>query len=111
MTDLFSYDYDPQQPVYPDAPGFVRGSDTSEAAAKSISPKARSILHDRICKLVAAFYHGLTSEEVQIALDLTHQNCSARTTELVQMGRLVDCGERRRTSSGRSARVLKAVRS
>lgn len=111
MTDLFSYDYDPSQPIYPDVPGFVRGSDTSEAAARSITPKARSELHDRICKLVAAFYHGLTSEEIQVAMELSHQTCSARTSELVQMGRLVDCGERRRTSSGRSARVLKVARS
>jgi hypothetical protein len=111
MSDLFSYDYDPSKPIYPDVPGFVRGSDTSEAAARSITPKARSDLHDRICRLVAAFYHGLTSEEIQVALDLTHQNCSARTTELVKMGLLVDCGERRPTSTGRNARVLKVARS
>lgn len=110
MSDLFSYDYDPQQPIYPNAPGFVRGSDTSEAAAKSLSPKALSALEARICKYTAAHFNGVTSEDIQMALGLTHQNCSARTTELVLKGRLYDTGERRPTSSGRKARVLKVAR-
>jgi hypothetical protein len=110
MTDLFSYEYDPQKPIYPDVPGFVRGSDTSEAAAKSLSPRAISALCQRIVRYVAAHFNGVTSEDVQMALGLTHQNCSARTTELVFKGVLYDTGERRRTSSGRMARVLKVAR-
>jgi len=110
MTDLFSYEPEPQQPVYPNTPGFVRGSDTSEAAAKSLSQKALSDLCQRICRYVAAQRNGVTSEEIQVALDLIHQTCSARTTELVLKGWLVDTGERRRTSTGRKARVLKAAR-
>lgn len=108
--DLFSYDYDPSKPIYPEVPGFVRGSDTSEAAAKSLNPKALSDLCQRICRYVAAHFNGVTSEEIQIALGLTHQNCSARTTELVLKGWLVDSGERRMTTSGRAARVLKVAR-
>lgn len=107
--DLFSYEAPPDPPKYPQSPGFVRGSDTSEAAAKSLNPKTLSELEARICRYVAAHFHGVTSEEIQIALGLTHQNCSARTTELVLKGRLVDSGERRRTSSGRAARVLKVA--
>lgn len=110
MSDLFSFSFDPAKPIYPDAPGYVRGSDTSKAAAKSLNPKTLSDLENRICRYVGAHFNGVTSEEVQIALGLTHQNCSARTTELVLKGRLVDSGERRKTSSGRAARVLKVAR-
>ena len=48
---------------------------------------------------------GATSEEVEVALDLRHQNVSARLGELRRAGKIKEIGARRRTSSGRWATV------
>jgi hypothetical protein len=101
--DLFSW----EEPKYPEVPGFVRGSDTSEAAARSLMPKTLTELQTRILQYISRRTHGATCEEVEIALELTHQTCSARCTELVLKGWAYDTGQRRPTSSGRAARVLK----
>jgi hypothetical protein len=48
---------------------------------------------------------GLTTEEVEEALERKHQSISPRVNELRDTGWLVDSGERRKTSSGRNAIV------
>jgi predicted transcriptional regulator len=60
---------------------------------------------DRILSLIdAAGTRGMTCEEVEHALSLSHQTASARISELRAKGDLVSLG-RRATASGRSARV------
>lgn len=49
---------------------------------------------------------GATCDEVEAALGLPHQSVSARIYDLEKANVLVDCGDRRKTRSGRKARVL-----
>ena len=48
---------------------------------------------------------GFTCDEVERALDRTHQSISARINELRDTGWIIDSGERRKTRSGRNAVV------
>ncbi len=110
-------------------PPFVRGSETSEAAAASMKPRAAAIRERVYGVIVGAGAAGATCDEVEELLGLRHQTASARVRELVLAGRIVkaqwvttagnaaranphlatstrvleDC--RRRTRSGRTANV------
>lgn len=103
MTDLFSY----QSPARAQTAPYVRGSDTSERAAKQIAP-ALGFLQQKVLDVLLSEPKGLLCEEVERKADLSHQTCSARIRELCQRGYIEDCGERRVTSSGRSARVYRS---
>lgn len=48
-----------------------------------------------------------TSDEVEAYLGMTHQTAAARMAELKHDGELVPTGERRKTRSGRFAKVWK----
>lgn len=89
--------------MYNGIPPHVSGSDTSFGAATCI---ARHIdnLHDRITTFIDQI-GGATCDEVERLLGLSHQTASARIRELTQLGRLRDSGERRKTRTGRNARV------
>jgi hypothetical protein len=93
------------QEIYPEAPGFVRGSDTSKAAADTIQPdtarQKREIL-DFIGRFPTT---GATCDEVEWGLGIRHQTASARISELKAAGRIIDSGARRPTASGRKAAV------
>jgi len=79
---------------------YVRGSDTSEAAALEIA-------HDlpRLEQVVMSYSGGLTADEVEVRTSLPHQTVSARIRGLVLRGLLEDSGERCLTRSGRKAAV------
>ncbi len=94
--------------TYPDRPGHVRGSDTSEAAAGSLDESTLSRLRRKVHAFIAMRADGATCDEVEIALDLRHQTASARVRELVLGGFIEDTGRRRLTSSGRRARVYQS---
>lgn len=95
---------------------YVRGSETSREAADSIKPKVNTI-----CRTVLdAISHsptGLSCDEAERLLKLSHQTCSARFRDLSSCqpplitkavgsdGVLVT----RPTRSGRSAQVYKAA--
>jgi len=84
---------------------YVRGSDTSEAAAASVdetTPYLRRRVFDYISARGA---EGATCDEVEGALDMRHQTASPRVNELAGRGAIVDSGRRRKTRSGRSAAV------
>ncbi len=49
---------------------------------------------------------GATSDEIEHEMKLPHQTCSARVHELEKEGRIIDCGSRRKTRSGRKAKVF-----
>lgn len=96
---------------YPHAPGFVAGSCTSKAAAHSMKESA-GIIRRRIESFVSEQSDGVTCDEIEQALELSHQTASARCTELKQQGRIVtrvtDAGKAltRPTRSGRAAKVF-----
>jgi len=83
----------------------MRHDDTSRSAKQSIQndlPRlrlaVRTFVKDR-------GYRGATCDEIEQGLDLKHQTVSARCTELLKAGQILDSGARRPTRSGRSARV------
>ena len=107
MSDLF------REP-YGGLPPFVRGNDTSEAAAMS---KRSSAPTDR-AEILAIFEgedvgepEGFTCDEIEAITGLRHQTASARIRELVLMDRLCVTEQRRPTRSGRTARVYSVASS
>ena len=88
---------------------FVAGSDTSEAAAKSIDCSAESI-RAQVMKMIADSRNiGLTCDEIEKRTDWRHQTVSARIRELSLMEKIKDSGDRRKTRSGRTARIYVAA--
>lgn len=86
---------------------YVRGSDTSKAAAESVQP-IQGDLRRRVYESIArAGSRGMTCDEVEQATNLKHQTASARVRELFQLGRLRKVGKRP-TSSGRQAWIYVA---
>ncbi len=79
---------------------------TSKEAAKSMIDAAPS-LRDKVFLFIKTnTEYGATCEEVETALNLSHQCASARITELHQkVGSIIDSGLRRKTKSGREAIV------
>lgn len=84
------------------------GTDTSNAAAEDIAPKTPNMREKVFALIKDAGDHGITCDEVEIVTGLKHQTASARLYELRKAGRVVDSGERRKTSSGSTARVYVA---
>lgn len=88
---------------YPETPGYVRHSDTSYQASKSIAPQVGKIalqVYEQINCWI-----GATCDEIEANTGLSHQTASARMRELALMGRIRKAGERRKTRSGRNAEV------
>ena len=102
--------------TYPNEPGFEAGSETSEAAAVSMKTSAAA-LRRKIYDAIGNNPHGYTCDELEVLLDMSHQTCSARCTELKQQDLIYvpldETGEKikRVTRSGRKAQVYQAVRS
>jgi hypothetical protein len=93
------------EPAPEPLPPHVAGSDTSLASAQALRPHLRN-LNAKVYDAVALRgTEGATCDEVEVALDGRHQTISSRIRHLVQIGALVDSGRRRRTRSGRTARV------
>ena len=85
---------------------YVPDSDTSREAAESVRSVVSSV-RVRVYEYVRERgREGATSDEVEAALGLRHQTASARIRELVKKGVLTNSGARRRTRSGRTARVV-----
>jgi hypothetical protein len=97
-----------------DLPPYISGSDTSEAAARSVHPaKARRERIRRCIEDYVAVFplsYGLTCDQVEELTGYCHQTASARIRELCQAGLIEDTGLRRLTRSKRSARVYRACR-
>jgi predicted transcriptional regulator len=88
---------------YPLSPGHVPDNDTSIAAADSVAVTAPTI-RGKILKHIASV-GKVTCDEIEVVFGLRHQTASARVRELSMLGEIVDTGERRKTRSGRTARV------
>lgn len=87
------------------SPPHVAGSDTSRAAAESIRPHAPRQRDRVLASITARHSDGMTCDEVELALGLSHQTASARVHELAKAGAIVDSEARRPTRSGRKAAV------
>ena len=105
LFDLVSREAEP----LPQRAPFVRGSDTSEAAADSITPHGGRLRQMVFAVIVAAGDAGRTDDEIEVQTGLPHQTASARRRELVLAGRISDTGLRRTTRSGRKAAVWKVA--
>lgn len=86
-------------------PPYVRGSDTSAAAAESMA-ELTGELRQRVYRFISNRTFGATCDEVEVALGLRHQTASARCYELKHMGWIYETNQRRPTRSGRQATVL-----
>ncbi|NNG46551.1 MAG: hypothetical protein HKM86_05470 [Deltaproteobacteria bacterium] len=78
--------------------------DTSGAAADSMLPVVNA-LQGKVLAFVSSCPSGATCDEVEVGLGLRHQTASARLRELYLLGRLYQTDAKRRTRSGRKARV------
>lgn len=99
-------DYD----LYNGTPPHVEGSDTSLAAAESVTDDV-----GRLCGVILALVkragtYGVTCDECEKTLLLKHQTASARLRELVLRDLIRDSGTRRLTRSRRQARVYVACK-
>lgn len=104
------FDWDPEKPGYPDAPGFVAGSETSQEAAASVEDSAES-MRARVKAYIGRMRSiGSTCDEVEVDLDMIHQTASARIRELFLFGEIEKAGERRKTRRNRNAEVYVVVR-
>lgn len=91
---------------YPTTPGYVNGSDTSEAAADSINA---ATLRAQARRLLEGAPDGLTSDELEAITGWPHQTASARLRELVLYGDAYDSPTRRLTRHGRYATVRRTL--
>lgn len=92
---------------YPDKPGHVRGSDTSEAAADSIDAET---MQARVLECIRGRgAYGTTDDELEVLLEMRHQTCSARRRELELKGLVFLTPNRRLTRSGSSAGVYSCI--
>jgi len=88
---------------------FVRGSDTSEDAAKSMGPQAARLREIVFNAIRAAGKEGLTCDETEALMGRSHQSVSPRFGELRRDELVVDSGLVRRTRGNRNAAVHVAV--
>lgn len=83
--------------------------DTSREAARSMTDSADAIRR-RVYRFIAeSGEHGATNEEIQDALKLAGDTVRPRVWELMGVGSVVDSGARRKTRSGRQARVVRVA--
>lgn len=84
------------------------GTDTSEAAAEAL-PNGGADLRERALWFIAQRGNlGATCDEVEQWMGVRYQTASARINELHRAELIVDSGERRKTRSGRTAKVWTA---
>ncbi len=96
-------------------PGWVEGGpapklpysegETSREAAIAAKPSAKSI-RARVRRWIdRQGRNGATDDEIEVASGMPHQTISARRRELVLEGAIVWNGLKRKTRSGRNAKV------
>jgi hypothetical protein len=63
----------------------------------------------RILRLLHEHPNGLICDEAEVLLNMSHQTCSARFSDMKAKGWIAPTGERRLTRSGSYADVMRAV--
>jgi len=89
-------------------PLFQRHSDTSRAAAESLSAAALSQSQRRVLELIGSRPDGATDEEIAAGLDMNPSTARPRRIELVGLGLIVKAGVRK-TRSRRNADVWRVA--
>ena len=84
---------------------YDKGSATSKEAAASIISKLSNLELKVFKHIHAQGIAGSTCDEAEIALDMSHQTCSARFRGLVLKEAIYDSGVKRPTRTGRNATV------
>ena len=87
---------------------YVKGSETSRAAADSIKHSAPSDKTRVFQFIVQCGKYGATDDEIESALNMRHQSASARRRNLELAGAVIKTDRKRKTRSGRSAYVYTA---
>jgi hypothetical protein len=87
---------------YPDTPGYVQGSATSEAAARRVGAVP---LRSQVEACIRSAPDGRTDDEIEVLLGMAHQTASPRRRELELRGRILGTGRKRKTRSGNPAQV------
>lgn len=88
---------------------YVKGSDTSEAAARSLDPLAQ---RECVRRILALFASGATYTRAEIVAMLDPEDypgITARMSELFRAGILVNTGQTRLTPRGKAANVLRMI--
>jgi hypothetical protein len=98
---------DPELEKLRDAPGYSNPT-TSKDAAETMKPKASALRLRVLAELQLRADVGATCDELEQAMDLSHQTASARLREMALKGTIVDSGKKRLTRSGRAAIVWHA---
>ena len=81
--------------------------DTSHAAAKTVDTNQLELM---VYEIISKFPNGCIADDVQQELaHLRSNTITPRFAPLIRKGFIVDTGERRRASSGRSQRVMKKL--
>lgn len=96
---------DPEEALAP----YVRGSKTSEDAARRIDGSVDAIRAMVLEFMRKAGEDGVTDQEAQVALSLTGNTQRPRRRELEDAGFVVDSGRTRKTLSNRSAVAWKVT--
>ena len=82
--------------------------DTSREAAESLTDMTLGRLRRMVLTSIQrAGLRGMTCDEVEVSLGLSHQTCSARVNELAGIDLIKIIGKRP-TRSGRNARIYQA---
>lgn len=108
MSQLSMLDSEPEKlrriPYRGKAP-FVKGSDTSEAAAESIEPRKGNYQYEVLRYIRQMRSWGSTADQVEEKLGIPLNTVRPRLRELEDMGFIVKTPTKRPTRSGRGARV------
>lgn len=87
------------------------GGNPESEAANVIAHKSSAQIRSKILEYVRACgLDGATCDQIEIALELSHQTASARCADLKRLKMIVDSGGRRETRTGSKAAVLKVVK-
>lgn len=105
--DLF--DWTPP-PGYPSAPGFKQRT-TSRAAARKITPRARTIQEEVLITLQVAWPSGMTADELAVKIGKSPFSVRPRVSELLALKQIMPTTRRRPNESGVDAIVWVAKRS
>lgn len=89
---------------YPNKAGYTNDSTSKEAAEKIGSYKRAKLLH-RVEDVLSYFKLGMTAEELAIYLEEDLLNIRPRLTELSELNKAVDSGNRRKNHNNRNVIV------
>ena len=81
------------------------GANTSVEAFESTPKEKRETLRAAICGFIGRAATGVACFELEVVMDLSHQTASARISELLRDNQIHYGEEKRKTPSGRNARV------